>query len=350
MRKECLAGAFALVSITTFQPNVAAEMQTVFGTPVTMPGPYGFYGGFGLIYQSMGFPNLTSANQAADPATFQTLGQPLWSSDYRVSMVGPGGVIGFGFPDGTLPAWLGQNFRVELGGHWLAGALDFSADPVSPERRRLSLTGVVQAFAGAPSVVRITTAVSQWRSALSAKSDFPLGPQWMLTPVIDVFGGETLSRTTMSETLPNLFLDRTYSRIHWRDIGATVGATFTFFATPSIALHAGARLGIAHRGASLDATKTSGVPPNVVASSSLSVDKSRVTFLPAGEIGATFNPGSSWTIGIVAGVLYDTHVPQFVGPSAPAGSAAGAQGSPADLRFAGAVSGYGMVRMTIRLR
>lgn len=179
--------------------------------------------------------------------------------------VEPGGVLGYVFRDGSVPAWLGQRFRIELSGHAIAMEGD--------ARATRAPTG--STYGGFISGVSGTTLISAafagdlvftedlkfhregFRLRLRAAGDRVLGPNLVLTPAISIIGGQTRDTYQLHYffTRPNGTFEAPgglHERIRTNEIGLDLSATAVWHFHPGFALLFGGNVGVVWMRSHLD--------------------------------------------------------------------------------------------------
>lgn len=184
-----------------------------------------------------------------------------------LTLIVPGGTLGYVLPDGTLPAWMGRSVRVSLTGAYVGGyGSSQSSILVSPSAQvyQTSVDGRFGAGTGigTPALLTDRIKIDQdgFELALRIASDMPIGPGLVISPSLGVFGG--YSKTTFDHTgkyfLPTLALNAAAHSINEElstmKVGLDVGLGVTWRPWSNIALSMAGRAGMVWKRAQLDAS------------------------------------------------------------------------------------------------
>jgi len=359
-RSTGVIGVFACVAAAAYAGP--GNAQDLYGPPPFASLVWqqsGFYGTIGGRFENRGIGPVNSARFHGGSTS------PGLSIEPNPNLGGPAAAIGYAFRDGTVPAWLGANFRVELSGWWLTGsdtATRSTFTPVGTPTAVATLNGFtpVVGLLGANLTEdgSATATMHLFRARVRIASDMPLAPSFVLSPFVGPAGGETqlkysLRVNDLANGVPALIYAQNV-KIRWSDIGGTAGARLTYSALPWLQLHVSGHADLVYRRARLDADDCFGVfvafggvcAANAgVPSSAISARANRFAVIAGGEAGVTF-VGSFYLITIAGGAEHDTRVPalrvQQPGP------ATGTTGTSATLRFLGQTSYNASARLTLR--
>lgn len=318
------------------------------------PAPGSFYATIGGKVEFQNLPRYVS--NLFDPS-----GNPVGSFRPDALVAGPTGAIGYVLPAGSVPAWLGNNFRLELAGGWQGGG----GREHSTTRQRAgggryyTLTGTVFGYGfagGATTDSALSVNHDQWKIELVAKSDYALAPRWSVTPFFAVGGGATNTRYFLRE-LTTFFgvgfsrqlLDERAQMWH---VGARAGGQLAWQATAALKISLGGFVGFAHQEARytgqncvgfLNSEFTTCDVPGVFAAATSAVTNSSTTlaFLGGAGAGAAYDLGWA-TISLGGHFSYNSKTPGIRHPSAADPRAAG-------LVYTGEFAYGGHLKITIPL-
>ena len=338
-----------------------AHAQEYLGAPGAEMWQNGWYVGAGYRWQR---DSLSTFDHQVFFRDTNGVFQPAHRIELHVIKHGPNALIGYALPDGTLPAWLGRNVRVDLGGWYVVGdgeGSSFRQGRVTAFRttRINGITNLVGAGGGGESSrvsVRVTTA--DWRLNLRAATDFTVREHVLFfSPWVAVMGGQAQSK--YSQRYDDTFgqVNALNAKIRSDEIGAQLGGKFTVKATPWLAFNLGGFAGFLHRRAHMNGSDCFSVggptvpcntpPAAIFFTSSVSETRSRTAFVGGGEAGIAFAPGDSWQISLTGSIAYDSAVPSYRGPVA--GPTTGSQGTPSGVKFTGEIGYAVMARFALKL-
>lgn len=318
MKKKIFMSAAALGLIVCTSGAAAQCMQVGPGADMITPGC--LYGGPGGDVKYQRLPNYET-NIFVDSTT-----EPIYKYDTIAVITGGGeGMIGYVFP--TNPAWLGENFRIEFAGGYRAGSRTHNANNnlAAPPSTYVQLDGSFFVGYGIVNqqVGRLEIDYKQWQIRLTAKSDFPIAPAFILTPSITIFGGRSdaeyleRSRVGVPGNVADGILDED---IETDQYGIRFGAAVAYEATQVLRLFVGGYVGFAYMSSDYsgeNCTANSTAPLTDCANTALIApalnrnvtdSDTEVAFIGGVYAGARYSLG--WVIFTVAGeVDYNSAVP-----------------------------------------
>ena len=162
------------------------------------------------------------------------------SFNQNFSVVGPGATLGYVFPDGAMPAWMGKRVRVTFSFLWwtgdrsdntTAGVFD---DPNAVIVAQNGLVGLSAAVGGGDTTIdeRLRSSVNAYEFQLRLAGDRHLAPSLYWTPSIGAFGGIGLTRHTYTAVIrDDGALDAFFQlgqRIRSYTAGGDIGAALTW--------------------------------------------------------------------------------------------------------------------------
>ena len=351
MRTSTLALAGAL--IVAAGSAAEAQADTIFGAPGSQVVHVGsIYIGGGPQFQSFGMPKYNLGFPLTD-AAFNDLGAQFEHS-LRGNSLGGNAMIGYVF--GSLPPWLGENPRIELGGFYTAGLGHSEAKTNRAFGASNLLNGFNVGFGCNPCdwTSQLTRNVNAFRIALHGGSDFRVGPNLYPPPSIGVFGGHVRVSDELFQTFqfPGFALGpndnyRASSNLTWWDVGGRGKLVLTYKPAPWIAVFAGGHVDVASRHVNLAASDAylSGA-----FQSSISDSATRLNVTAGGQIGVTFIGGNWLLVSLIGGAEYDARVPRVQRPFG--GNFNVNQGTfqtPARLAFSSAINYSAQFRIIIRI-
>lgn len=234
-------------------------------------------------------------------------------------------MIGYVFQQGQMPTWLGENFRIEFAGGYRSGSRDHTANNTlaGPASTYVLLDGASVGYGiGTEQQGKLDIDYKQWQIRLTAKSDFPIAPSFILTPSITVFGGRSdteyleLNRVFGGGSFADAVLDED---IETDQYGVRVGAAVAYEATQVLRLFLGGYVGFAYMNTDYSGQNCNGVinaplancgSPGVVPAFIRTATDSdtEIAFIGGVYAGARYSFG--WFIVTVAGeVDYNSAVP-----------------------------------------
>jgi hypothetical protein len=310
-----------------------------------------FYLGTGYRYEHLEMPRFGLGFRTANPSPFSLA---TITTDHRpeIDAHGPAAHFGYILRDGTLPPWLGRRIRAELSGWYVTGA---STDGQSTGKFNTGIISTLDnraigVITTSPALVQIASSLKStfdgYHLGLRFRSDFELSPSWVLTPELGVVGGNSTVHYSLNqiESGATFWRYEATSKVMWHDIGGTIGMRVTYKATPSLHVHIAGHASIADRHVTFSAGDALSLFGPTVGST-VSGSASRTAYLGGGEVGATFSPGGTWSLGLVGGIQYDSSVPSIrIGSYSVASKA-----PPPSLFFGGQIGYYVMANATIRL-
>lgn len=295
---------FAAIAVAGFAlPAQAQDDLWAPGAEMVLHGNW--YIGSGYRYQTIRLPRIDNAMRALpNPGALATL-EPDFSAH------GFNGTVGYVYRQGVYPAWLGQNLRVEVGGSWVTSNYQSSGGNFGtiPAISLFRVDGVNSGLAGlhlnTTSSIRVVS--QHWQLALRAASDFPLTPQWFVSPEIAIIGGRQFDDYKLLETGQQTFAfvdQRTYD-VNTTRIGGHGGARLTYKPINTIALHVSGYAGMLYTRASLRALETfsTGTPLTINASDS----RTAAAFITGGQVGASASAGF-FILSVAGGIDYNSRV------------------------------------------
>jgi opacity protein-like surface antigen len=331
----------------------AAAAADTGAAPFGGDGWYVQFGGKGEVQHQPRYVSNLFAPNGASVGTYSP----------KSTLFGPTGALGRVFADGTFPAWLGRNVRLELSGGWQGGGSKTNASTlgISGGGTYMTLTGTPIGY-GFGANARVDGTLEhrqdQWELALTLRSDYALAPAWTLSPHVSITGGANNSDYLMRELsiiAPLFNRQLIEEKLRTTHVGLRAGATLTWQATAAARLNLGGFVGFAQQW-----TRYSGVNCSAATNvefgscndpatggalafvkSSLSSTASSLAFLAGAHAGGSYDFG--WMIVSLSGhYRYNSQVPGIRHPS------------PGDPRAAGAIftgeHAYGgTVKVTIPL-
>jgi len=324
-RNFCAFAAIVFGLLGLAAPARAESDGAIFDTPgAAMRQPGRLYGGVAFQYDSLGFGRVASPVPVFSGMTdLGTAGE----GKFRVDSHGPQANIGYGFGDGTLPAWLGRNFRIELQGGWGRGTGSVGGTSRSVVTAGPIAFDTVDRVFSAPTTVDLSFEgklhVDRWRTELRAATDFALMPDLFLSPTIGLFGGRT-GTTCELRSIVNYpafgasGANDVRASVNWSDvIGGTVGAALTYKATPSLAFFVSGHAGLSHRTASMNSFDCStfvnvgGALTCAQNGRVASERRTAIAFNGGGKIGVLFSAGGWFILGVTGDIDHDSRVPGY---------------------------------------
>lgn len=291
-----------------------AAAQEIYGTPgAEMWQQGGFYAGGGYRSNFFRIPGFTSGTTA-----FLTSRILFGHNFERTNDFGGTGRIGYSLRDGSLPAWLGRNVRIELaGGYGVTGQTNSPPQTVTTNWTMVSVNGLIVVSDIDQATITSSAKVTQsaWQVLLRMTSDFDIWGEGVLlfSPSLAILGGNQDRKFSMYERFATTNASHTVTaRLDTTEIGGQLGGRFTYRANWWLAFYAGGHVTLAHRNTNLNANDCFGA--GVVCNGSVfvtSTSQSRSTFVaaPGGEIGAIFATGGPILLALAAGADYDYRNP-----------------------------------------
>jgi hypothetical protein len=296
------------------------------------PDASGFYLWSGSDYQSINLPryNLGPSTQVGTAAAY---GSQIVNLDPHATGYGLSGGLGYALPFGTLPAWLGQNIRVEFSGSYVdaTARTNGSAQYPTPSGGGanfilLNNTNVFPTNYGCIGLCNTASALSSnyssWQINGKIVSDFAFGA-FILSPSLAAFGG--ISRNDQSLSLINnngfspSFLDSyvANTQLRWTDAGLRAGLKATIDVTKAVKIGFGGSVGVADRNVQLAGNdlyvSLGGAPYSL--GSTIGVSTARAALLANLEASLEFRPWRNVALRTFAGLNFDNSVPGIQAPS-----------------------------------
>ena len=296
------------------------------------PDAGGFYVWSGSDYQSINLPRY-NLGPSTTVGTSPVYGSQIVNLDPRATGYGLSGGIGYTLPFGTLPAWLGQNVRVEFGGSYVdaTAKTNGSAQYGTPSggTSNLILLNNITAFPNSygcfglcNTASALSSSYSSWQINGKIASDFALGA-FTLSPSLAVFGGNSHNDQSLSLISNNgfspSFLDSyvASTQLRWADLGLKAGLKATIDVTKSIKVGLGGSVGVSDRNVQLAGNdlyvSLGGAPYSL--GSSIGLSTARAALLANLEGSLEFRPWRNVALRTFAGLNFDNSVPGIQAPS-----------------------------------
>jgi hypothetical protein len=309
-----LAAGFSILIAPALAQQTATQQRAASGGYFRIDGSY----------QSVNLPNFSLGLINVIPGTGVFGGQ---MQQYATRATGHGisGAVGYIVPNGTFPAGIGSNARLELGVSWIdADASQSAADLTNTgivSVRRLNGLGIVsQNCLGCTAVSTLKTDHDSLQFNLKGASDFFSGPiRW--TPSVATFAGRSVIEQRFSQNLVGAPVNQptdysSLTTVHWTDFGGRAGLDVKFKIADWITTGIGGTAGIARRRATLSGNDVSQVAGlGGPALSSIGAATTTSAFLATGEINLEVRPTSALIVHSFAGLRYDNKVPGISSPS-----------------------------------
>jgi hypothetical protein len=361
--KKLLLGSVALVALavlTAGAPAIAADMPMtapVYKAPppaVSVGGVYAWVDGFwdqvNLPNVGLGLKNVSLAPGFADNGVLHSLRQHLHGGGVR-------GGVGYNMP--------GTNWRTELGASYLRadGSQSTAAAPTA---------GIgVQLLNGSNSLAFFTCAIAPCSTTAALSSDITawqlngkLAYDWradavLLSPSIALFGGQSQSHQTLSETFTRLpsgafvLQNGNYASstsLSWTDFGARIGLDANVDVNSWLTLGVGGYVGFATRTASLSGSDVASSAPTTIfnGASVISAGAGTTAFVANAEVGAAIRATPFAAIRGFVGVNFDNRVPGIASPSFTGSFGAPTSATPAGVSFNSQTSYYAGAGVVLR--
>lgn len=280
----------------------------------------------------------------------------------RALAVGPDGTLGYVLPDGTLPAWLGRNFRVEAEGGWQGGRVTRTVQSafVGGLGRFFPVTGIAIPFGfvnGGNTQSSLLVRTSQWQVGLTGKSDYNLTPTFLVSPFVQVFGGSARANYDLYDRF-NIagfgFSDNVRAeRLQTWQIGGKLGANLVWEITHFARVNFGGHVGLSYQRANYSGLECisvlNGIPNCPAGTGTLSAfifrasgSGSQIGFLGGAEIGASYS--FDWLIvSLAGGWRYNSATPGIRNPSP-------TSPGPAGVAFTGEHTLSAQIKLTVPFR
>lgn len=318
-------------------PAQAQEDLWAPGAEMLIPGHW--YFGSGYRYQTIRLPRIDNAMRSLPSAAALTTLEPDFAAN------GFNGSIGYVYRQGAYPAWLGQNLRVEVSGWWVTANHSSTGGNFGtiPAISLFRIDGVNSGIAGAhldtSSSIRVVS--QQWQIALRAATDYPLAPQWYLSPEIAIIGGRQLDDYKLFErgVQTATFNDQRIYDVNTTRIGGQFGTRLTYKPINTVALHVGGYVGMLHTSASLKALEVFSTGTPVIIN--VSDNRSAAALIAGGQAGIAIS-GGFFTISLVGGVDYNSKVAGVRVPTF-------ADSAPISIVFDNAVNYHAMATLKLRI-
>jgi hypothetical protein len=320
-----------------WSPVAAAPVLEV--QPVEGGSGIGLYTWADGSWQHVSLPPVGLGLRNVTPFPFLDGGSAVQAFRPTLDGWGHRGGIGYILPSGSVPAGVGSNARLEVGGSFVQASRDESASTVpASEVGALMLAGTGQdAFlcdgvprlglaAACTTSSALSTHYENWQLNAGVASDFRLGAV-TLSPTGALFGGaadvrQHLTQSLVSTLVPTGLVIATGSyhadlSTRWHDIGVRGGADATFEITDWLALGGGGSISVAARSASLSGSDiASSAPPPIFNGSSLvSASANAIAFTANAELGLIAKPLPALALRVFVGATYDNAVPAITSPS-----------------------------------
>jgi hypothetical protein len=228
-------------------PPASAQAVWPGGPGATTPiEPGKLFVGLGAQFEVYDLPRFDSPWRTAN-YDGSDLWRPSWDPDPTV--VGPGGVFGYVFRDGTFPSWAGKKVRVSFGAQfWDGTANDLQSRPagladfveVVGFAARVSAAPIdgspgTQFYLGLPAgsrrVASFAVRATGYHLSLRLTSDYRVDTNLTLSPFISVFGGRSFDSYSLRARVTGTTFDvAPYAldeRVATDRIGAMVGTGLT---------------------------------------------------------------------------------------------------------------------------
>ncbi len=343
-----LARLFPCGAAALFALASAAHAQDHYGTPGSWMWTEGaWYGGAGFRAGSFKVPGFASGTTAAND-TVRLFGHTF----SRLTSYGVTGFFGYALTDGTLPPWLGRNARLQLFGGYNDGqaVTSVAPGPVATNFSSVSVDGLQVATDTDTATITSVARVHQrdWQTGFRFATDYEFAQgTFIVTPTFDVIGGQAYRTYRLFEDFGLIPTSHTVTaRLRSTDIGGTVGAIFSWKASPAWVFHAGGHVTLAHRRVSLDASDCFGgtrtVCHGTVFATTAADTRTALAVLPGGEIGATYSANGFFLIGVTLGLEHDNRSPGIRLPAL-------GDRAPASIVFANSLNYWVQVKATVKL-
>jgi hypothetical protein len=245
------------------------------------------------------------------------------------------------FPSGSLPAWVGSNARLEIGGSVAQAEERRGQSAQSTGPMGWAMVNRSPFFlcpgAGCSISSKLATDYDAWQVNAKLAGDHTLG-RITLTPSLTVFGGKASTDHDFTQSLgrdpvggPVTDIYTANAKIDWYDVGAKLGLETRLAVTSAMTVGLAGTVGAAYRKAALTANDQliNGFT-NAISSSSLSLNAERAAFVAEAKAIVAAQPRPGVEVSGFAGAAYDSQVP---GIGAPSYTASGTIGIPATITF-----------------
>ncbi|MCW5772798.1 MAG: hypothetical protein KIT16_14230 [Rhodospirillaceae bacterium] len=330
----------AAAAFATAIPAASAQELIEPGAEMMVGG--NFYVGGGYRFQTIKLPRIVNAMRALPSAN------ALLSLRPELAGHGANGSLGYAFRDGTFPAWLGQNQRVEVGGYWVStgyasAAGNFgsiaSTSLILVDGSNSVLTGL---HLDTYSSIRVTA--QRWQLWLRFATDYPVAPQWIVSPEIAIIGGRQYDDYKTFERGQQTFQfrdSRTYD-LNTSRIGGQVGGRVTYKLREWLAIHVGGYVGALHSEASLRAFEEFQLVGGTTTYTTVNASRSTMALIAGGQAGLTIGFGGPVILVLSGGIDYDSRVAGVRVPTF-------ADGGPAGITFKPEVNYTAMATLKVRI-
>jgi hypothetical protein len=245
-----VAGLLLFAALSSFvAPRASAQAVWPGGPGATTPiEPGKLFVGLGAQFEVYNLPKFDSPWRTANlvgtaPLVASGLWRPSWDPDPTV--VGPGGVVGYVFRDGTFPTWAGRKVRLSFGAQfWDGTANDHQSRPLSLFGKAFVPIVSAAPIDGSPGtqLTASTTSLTDreasfavqatgYHLALRLTSDYQVDTNVTLSPFISVFGGRSFDSYSLRARIAGTSFDSApYAldeRVATNRIGAMVGTGLT---------------------------------------------------------------------------------------------------------------------------
>ena len=354
----CIAAGAAIgTSLVLSAPAVAADMMPVKAPPkAVMSSAGGVYVWMDGSYQSINLPAFALGWRTT---VFPSVSYGNYANSFNLRPTGYGisGGIGYVFQNNIWPSWMGRDVRIEIGGSYIqAKDKQSSIGPNVLEYASQAVNGVTGGnrlcAALCHTNAQLQTDYDSWRiNGKIAGDHIVLG--MAVTPSMTLFGGRTNVDQRLSQTMINNALGPlagedyiATSALHWTDWGAKVGLDATVpLGNGGLAWGLGGNVGLAHRNVSLSASNQAML---ALPASTLNAEADKGVFLANAETSLIYRPSQAVSFRAFVGLNYDNDVPGIQGPVPPAAFLAGAQATPASIKYEAETSYYAGGGLTVK--
>jgi hypothetical protein len=259
---------------------------------------------------------------------------PTISFEPKVFAGGPDATLGYIFKDGTMPAWMGRNFRLEFGFLYRKGAKSSTATNQSAGGGTIfQVDGTSTAFAFGPNGSTqgsLSADHSRWQLALTARSDYKVAPAWLLSPFISIHGGMgdtdytgRIRSFVATAAAGAVFQDSLmFESVKSWHVGFRTGVNLVWKIRHDLRLYVGGFGGLAYQHSSYNGTSCQGANSvslsscsgNLVARATASDSASTIAFVGGVTAGARWRIGRL-IVALSGGFRYNTAMPGIRHPS-----------------------------------
>lgn len=302
LRSAVLISALVAAAVPVAQAQELIEP----GAEMMVPGH--FYFGAGYRFQTIKLPRIDNAMRALPSAAALISLRPEFSAH------GANGSIGYAFREGMFPAWLGQNQRVEVGGYWVTTGYKSAAGSFGTisSISLIHVDGANSVLSGlhlnTSSSIRATA--QRWQLWLRFATDYPVAPNWIVSPEIAIIGGKQYDdyKTFEQGQQTAQFRDsRTYD-VNTTRLGGHVGGRLTYKLREWLAVHLGGYVGALHTDATLRAFEEFQLVSVSTTFRTVNTSRTALAFIAGGQAGVTIGFGGPVILVISGGIDYDSHV------------------------------------------